>query len=219
MAAYIVLLGPPGVGKGTQAELLSRDIGLPHVSSGDLFRENIRSRTPLGRRAQEYMDKGELVPDDLTIAMVEHRLGQDDCKAGAILDGFPRTPEQAEALSAMLGKFSGDVDLVPFITASPEVLTKRIAGRWTCRAHGHVYHQEYNPPKAAGVCDVDGSELYQRPDDTAETVGRRIQVYLEQTAPLIEYYRARHKLVEINGDQYIEHVTAALLDAIRKVVA
>ena len=214
--SYIVLLGPPGVGKGTQAELLARQISLPHVSSGDLFRENMKGHTELGKRAQQFMDSGALVPDDLTIAMVEDRLAKSDCSAGAILDGFPRTPEQAEALRGILAKVSADVDLVPFITAPPEVLVRRIAGRWTCRAHGHVYHEEFNPPKVQGKCDLDGSDLFQRPDDTAETVAKRIQVYLEQTMPLVEYYRARHKLVEINGALPIDQVTHSLLAAIRK---
>ncbi len=216
MAFFIVLLGPPGVGKGTQAELLSHEISLPHVSSGDLFRENMRRQTELGKRAQAYIDRGDLVPDDLTVAMLAHRLSEPDCAAGAILDGFPRTPDQATALETMLAGFSAQVNLVPYITAAPEILIKRITGRLTCRAHGHVFHQEYSPPKVPGKCDVDGSDLYQRADDTAETVGKRIQVYLDQTTPLVEYYRARNKLVEINGDQYIEHVTAALLAAIRK---
>ncbi len=216
MAFFIVLLGPPGVGKGTQAELLSHEISLPHVSSGDLFRENMRRQTELGKRAQAYMDSGDLVPDDLTVAMLADRLAEPDCAAGAILDGFPRTPDQATALERMLKGFSAQVNLVPYITAAPEILIKRITGRLTCRAHGHVFHQEYSPPKVPGKCDIDGSELYQRADDTAETVGKRIQVYLDQTTPLVEYYRARNKLVEINGDQYIEHVTAALLAAIRK---
>jgi adenylate kinase len=213
---YIVLLGPPGVGKGTQAELLAHEISLPHVSSGDLFRENMKGHTELGKRAQQYMDTGALVPDDLTIAMVEDRLAKSDCSAGAILDGFPRTPEQADALRGILAKVSADVDLVPFITAPPEVLIRRIAGRWTCRAHGHVYHEEFSPPKVEGKCDIDGSVLFQRPDDTAETVAKRIQVYLEQTMPLVEYYRARHKLVEINGALPIDQVTHSLLAVIRK---
>jgi len=211
-----VLLGPPGVGKGTQAELLAHEISLPHVSSGDLFRENMKGHTELGKRAQQFMDRGALVPDDLTIAMVEDRLAKSDCSAGAILDGFPRTPEQAEALRGILAKASADVDLVPFITAPPEVLVRRIAGRWTCRAHGHVYHEQFSPPKVQGKCDLDGSDLFQRPDDTAETVAKRIQVYLEQTMPLVEYYRARHKLVEINGALPTDQVTHSLLAAIRK---
>jgi adenylate kinase len=216
MATYIVLLGPPGVGKGTQAKVLAERTGLVHISSGDLFRDNIKNKTELGRLAQSYMNKGELVPDDVTIAMVRERISRSDCGAGAILDGFPRTPAQAEALKLMLADFGGDVDYVPFITADKAVLVERLSGRWTCRASGHVFHALFNPPKQDGVCDLDGSELYQRDDDKVETVTRRIQVYTEQTAPLIAYYREAGKLIEIDGAQPIEQVTAALMKAISK---
>jgi adenylate kinase len=214
MATYIVLLGPPGVGKGTQAKILAEKTGLAHVSSGDLFRDNIKNQTELGQLAQSYMNKGELVPDDVTIAMIRDRLSRPDCQAGAILDGFPRTPAQAEALEKMLAEFGGEVNYVPFINADDEVLIQRLSGRWTCRANGHVFHETFNPPQQAGVCDLDGSELYQRDDDKVETVTRRIQVYSEQTAPLIQYYREAGKLVEINGAQPIEQVTAALMEAV-----
>lgn len=216
MATYIVMLGPPGVGKGTQAKILAEKTGLVHVSSGDLFRENIKNQTELGQLAQSYMNRGELVPDDVTIAMVRERLARQDCQAGAILDGFPRTPAQAEALKQMLAEFGGDVDYVPFISAEDEVLVTRLSGRWTCRANGHVFHTLFNPPQQPGVCDLDGSELYQRDDDKAETVTRRIQVYMQQTAPLIEYYREVGKLVEIDGAQPIEEVTAALVKALKE---
>ena len=216
MAAYIVLLGPPGVGKGTQAKTLAEKTGLAHISSGDLFRENIKNQTELGKLAQSYMNKGELVPDDVTIAMIRERISRPDCQAGAILDGFPRAPMQTEALKGMLIEFGGDVDYVPFINADDEVLITRLSGRWTCRANGHVFHATFNPPKQAGVCDLDGSELYQRDDDKVETVTRRIQVYSEQTAPLIAYYREAGKLIEIDGAQPIEQVTAALMKAISK---
>lgn len=214
MPTYIVLLGPPGVGKGTQAEILTNRTGLPHVSSGDLFRDNMRKNTPLGQQAKSYMDKGELVPDGVTIAMVRDRVSQEDCAYGAILDGFPRTPPQADALQAILAEFRGGVDIVPFITAAPEILVERASGRWTCRAQGHIYHEKFNPPQVPGKCDIDGSELYQREDDKPETVARRIKVYLEQTAPLVEYYRRKGKLVEIDGTKPIEEVTAELLSAI-----
>jgi adenylate kinase len=216
MPTYIVLLGPPGVGKGTQAEILAEKAGLPHISSGDLFRENIKLNTELGRQAKAYIDEGDLVPDDVTIAMVKERLSRPDCKNGAILDGFPRTPVQAAALQKMLRDFHGGVDVVPFIVAEPQTLIERVSGRWTCRSQGHVYHQKFNPSKVARVCDVDGSELYQREDDKAETVARRINVYLEQTAPLVDYYRAEGKLVEIDGTRSIEDVTTLLLAAIKK---
>jgi adenylate kinase len=216
MATYIVLLGPPSVGKGTQAKILAQKSGLIHISSGELFRENIKNSSDLGKQAKSYMDKGELVPDDLTIAMVKDRISRPDCKEGAILDGFPRTPVQADALQKMLAGFKGDVNVVPFITAAPEVLIERASGRWTCRAQGHIYHQKFNPPKVAGKCDIDGSDLYQREDDKVETVAHRIHIYFDQTAPLVNYYRVQNKLVEIDGTQPIECVTTSLLSAIKK---
>jgi len=216
MATYIVMLGPPGVGKGTQAKILAERTGLAHISSGDLFRENIKNQTELGQLAQSYMNKGELVPDDVTIAMIRERLSRPDCQAGAILDGFPRTPAQADALKQMLAEFDGDVDHVPFVNADEDVLVTRLSGRWTCRANGHIFHAKFNPPKEPGICDIDGSELYQRDDDKIETVKRRIQVYMDQTSPLINYYRECCKLVEINGAQPIEKVTTALVKALEE---
>jgi adenylate kinase len=162
------------------------------------------------------MNKGELVPDDVTIGMIRDRLSRPDCKAGALLDGFPRTTVQAQALEKLLGEFGGKVDFVPYITASESVLVERLSGRWTCKTEGHVYHQKFNPPKVPGICDQDGSELYQRDDDKAETVLRRIQVYFTQTAPLIEYYRQRGLLTEIDGAQPIEAVSAELLASLGK---
>jgi len=213
VAVYVVLLGPPGAGKGTQAEILSEKLGLAHVSSGDLFRENIKNQTELGKLAQTFMDRGDLVPDDLTIAMVRDRLGKPDCAKGALLDGYPRTPAQAEALSKMLKDLGGKVDVVPYIRVDEEELVRRLSGRWTCRAEGHIYHEVFNPPKKSGICDVDGSELYQREDDKRETVQRRIHVYFEQTAPLIDYYRQEGNLVEVNGAQSIKVVTRDLIAA------
>lgn len=216
MATFLVLLGPPGVGKGTQAQILSKELQLAHVSSGDLFRENFKNNTELGKLAKSYMDKGELVPDDVTIGMIRERLKREDCRAGAILDGFPRTPAQAEALCPMLAEFNGEVNAVPYITADENILAERLAARWTCRASGHIYNEKTNPPKTPGVCDVDGSELYQREDDKAETVKTRIRVYAEQTMPLVEYYRKQGKLVEIDGAQEVEQVTKDLLAALKK---
>lgn len=215
MTKYLVLLGPPGVGKGTQAKIISERTGLAHISSGDLFRENLKNQTELGKLAQTYMGKGELVPDDVTIGMIRERLNRPDCEVGAILDGFPRTPAQAEALEAMLEEFRGQVDAVPFITADENVLVERLGDRWTCRASGHIYNQKSNPPRESGKCDVDGSELYQRDDDKAETVKRRIDVYLEQTSPLIDYYREHGKLIEIDGMQTIEQVAQTLISALK----
>lgn len=213
---YIVLLGPPGAGKGTQAALISQETGLVHVSSGDIFRENLKNETPLGKQAQAYMDRGELVPDDLTIAMVKDRLGQPDCQKGALLDGFPRTPPQAEALAASLAEWGVGVDLVPYISVPEEELIERLSGRWTSQS-GRVYHAKYNPPKVPGRCDVDGSPLYQREDDKPETVKNRIKVYLQQTTPLIDYYRKQGLLVEVDGTKSIEEVGQDLLAAIGKV--
>ncbi len=216
MPRYIVLLGPPGAGKGTQAEVISERLGLAHISSGDIFRENIKAQTRLGVLAQGYINRGELVPDDVTIAMIKERLSRPDCVNGALLDGFPRTPKQADALSTMLVEFKSAVDCVPYISVPAGVLIERLSGRWTCRAEGHVYHTIFNPPQKAGICDVDGSDLYQRDDDKPETVNRRIRVYMEQTSPLIDYYRQRGLLVEINGEQPIEAVTEDMLKAILK---
>ena len=211
---FIVLLGPPGVGKGTQAALLEKALGIPHVASGDLFRDAIKRKTELGRLAKGYIDRGELVPDEVTIAMVRQRLAEPDCQRGAILDGFPRTIEQAEALEAALAEEGKAINVVLYIKASEETLLARLAGRWTCRRCGAVYHSLFDPPKEAGKCDRCGGELYQRPDDTPETQRRRIQVYLAQTAPLIDYYRRKGLLVEIDGEGSIEEVQAELMRAI-----
>jgi len=216
MTTFIVILGPPGVGKGTQAEILSERTGLAHISSGDLFRENLKNQTELGKLAQTYMSRGELVPDDVTIGMIRERLGRPDCMAGAILDGFPRTPTQADALDIMLAEFNGRVDVVPFIVGNDAVLVDRLGSRWTCRANGHIFNQKFSPPKETGKCDYDGSELYQRDDDKPETVKRRIQVYLEQTSQLIAYYREKGKLIEIDGMQTIEQVTQTMVVALKK---
>lgn len=214
-AKFIVLLGAPGAGKGTQAAYLEEELGIPHVSSGDLFRENLREETELGKLARTYMDRGELVPDEVTIAMVAERLARPDCAAGVILDGFPRTIAQAQALDGILAEKGHRIGVVPYIKVADEVLLARLAGRWTCRQCGAIYHQLFSPPKVAGRCDECGGELYQRADDTPETQRRRIEVYFQQTTPLIEHYRERGLLVEIDGEQPIERVRADLLAAIR----
>jgi adenylate kinase len=215
MATYIVLLGPPGAGKGTQAQVISNEMNLAHISSGDLFRENLKNQTELGKLAQGYMNRGELVPDDVTIAMVKDRLSRPDCQAGALLDGFPRTPAQAEALGVMLAGLGGEVSSVPYIYVPAEILIERLGGRWTCPTCGYVYHEKYNPPQTAGKCDKDGADLIQRDDDKAATVERRIKVYTEQTSPLIEYYRQKGLLAEVDGTQSIDQVSQDILKAIR----
>lgn len=217
MPRYIVLLGPPGAGKGTQAQRIAQALKIPAISSGDIFRENIKNQTNLGIKANQFITKGDLVPDDLTVAMIKERLSKPDCRSGALLDGFPRTPVQAEALSKMLTDFHGKVDSVLYIDVPEKELIERLTGRWTCRASGHVFHEKFNPPKQAGRCDFDGSELYQRDDDKADTVARRIKVYLEQTSPLIEYYRNQGVLVNVDGSQDIDKVTSNLLAALQRI--
>ncbi len=211
---YIVMLGPPGAGKGTQAKRLAKELGLVHVSTGDLFRENLKNETELGKLAQHYMDQGELVPDDVTIRMVEERLSRSDCKAGALLDGFPRTTDQAEALDNLLNEFGGSVDLVPYIKVPDEILVERLSGRWMSHS-GRVYHEKYNPPMVKWIDDIDGSQLYQREDDKPKTVRHRIDVYNEQTAPLIAYYRKKEILIEIDGTQSIENVFSDIMAAVK----
>jgi adenylate kinase len=214
-ALYVVLLGGPGAGKGTQAERLSQALGVPQISTGDLFRENLRNETELGLLAKETMERGELVPDEVTVGMVRERLSRPDCATGAILDGFPRTVAQAEALEELLTGMGSELTVVPYIKVPEDVLLARLAGRWTCRACGAMYHQLFSPPQEAGVCDRCGGELYQRPDDTPETQKHRIKVYFEQTAPLIDYYREKGLLVEVDGRPGIDEIQAALLGVIR----
>jgi adenylate kinase len=211
---FVVLLGAPGAGKGTQAKYLAKALNVPHVSSGDIFRDNLAAETELGKQAGDYLARGELVPDDVTIAMIRDRLAKPDCAHGAILDGFPRTPNQAEALDRILAEKGSRLAAVLYIKVAEEVLIQRLSGRWMCREAGHVYHQMFNPPKTPGICDVDGSPLYQREDDSAETVAHRIKVYFGQTAPLIEHYRERGKIIEIDGGLPIEDVSRQVLAAI-----
>ena len=220
MAVYLLLLGGPGAGKGTQADVLCADFQLPHVASGDLFRDNLKRATPLGQLAKQYMDRGELVPDDVTIKMIRERLQQPDAKNGALLDGFPRTVPQAQALDALLAEFGGKVTTVLYIKVGETALLDRLSGRWICRgAQQHAYHLLFNPPKVAGKCDVDGTELYQRADDTAEVQARRIKVFMEQTAPLISFYQQRGELREVDGEQSIQAVTEALRAGVKAATA
>lgn len=209
---FYVFLGPPGAGKGTQAKVVAARLGIPQISSGDIFRENMKNQTELGIEANKYIKVGELVPDDLTINMIRERISRADCDKGAILDGFPRTPAQAKAFDELLMETGCKINKVPYIKVPDKVLIARLSGRLTCRAEGHVFHKVNNPPREAGVCDYDGSELYQREDDKPETVARRIRVYENQTRPLIEYYSRRGVLVEVDGDRSIDLVTSDLIE-------
>jgi adenylate kinase len=200
----------PGAGKGTQAKLLEQATGLPQISTGDIFRYNLKNQTELGKLAKGYMDLGSLVPDDVTIRMVEERLKQPDCAKGAIMDGFPRNLVQAAAFDAMVAPYGG-IAVAPFINVEDDEMIKRITGRRSCRSCGAVYHLVYNPPKVDGVCDKDGGELYQRDDDKEETVRNRLFVYYKETAPLLGYFFAKGLLQKVDGAQSIEQIQAALL--------
>jgi len=197
---YIILLGAPGAGKGTQAVMLAEKLELVQVASGDLFRQALRDETELGLKAKAYMDKGQLVPDEITIQMVLERLAAPDCQDGAILDGFPRNLSQAEALDKELEKQSKMIGKVVYIAVSEGELMKRLGGRWICRNCQAPYHSTDSPPKVAGKCDRCGGELYQRDDDNEETIKKRLKVYFAETAPLIDYYNRSGKLLEINGE-------------------
>jgi adenylate kinase len=210
-AAFIVMLGPPGAGKGTQAKLLAKELGVPHVSSGDLFRDHLGRKTELGLLAKEYMDRGDLVPDDVTVGMVVERIGRPDCRGGVVLDGFPRTLSQAAALDDALAERGQGVTVVPLIQVADEEVVKRLTARRICRNCGAVYNLIFNPPSVEGVCDACGGELYQRDDDNPETVRNRLYTYYKETSPLIGYYFAGGLLAEVDGEQAIEAVQADLL--------
>lgn len=213
---YLILLGAPGAGKGTQAKVLSEKLGIAHVSSGDLFRENIKNGTPLGLEAKGYIERGELVPDQTVINMIVAHLKTPACQKGALLDGFPRTIPQAEALNeALKNGFQKGIDRVIYIKVETNELLNRLSGRWICPVCQTTYHEVFNPPKMAGYCDLEGAELYQREDDKRSTAERRLQVYFNQTMPLIDYYTARGLLTEINGQQVVEKVTEDIMDALK----
>lgn len=201
-----ILLGPPGAGKGTQAETIVNEFSIPHISTGDIFRSNIKEGTTLGKKAKEYMDQGLLVPDELTIELVKDRLLQDDCKNGFLLDGFPRTIAQADALEDALKSMNQSLDCVINIVVSADLLIERAVGRRVCKDCGQTYHVKFNPSSKEGICDKCGGELLQRKDDTEETVSKRISVYQEQTEPLIEYYTNKGIIVNIDGEKPIDEV-------------
>ena len=197
----IVLMGPPGAGKGTQAEFIKKEYPIPHISTGDMFRDAVSRETELGKEAKKYMDAGKLVPDTVTIGIVEQRLAEDDCKTGFLLDGFPRTTVQAEALDRVLSNTSRKIDVAINITVPNEILIKRLSGRVSCKECKVVYNLQSNPSNTEGICDKCGGELIQRSDDQGETVAERLKVYQEQTNPLVAYYSRQNVLQEIDGNR------------------
>ncbi|WP_085993665.1 adenylate kinase [Oceanobacillus senegalensis] len=202
----LILMGLPGAGKGTQADKINSKYNIPHISTGDMFRLAIKEGTELGKKAKEYMDQGELVPDEVTIGIVKERLSKDDCNNGFLLDGFPRTIAQAEALQELLSELGQSIDHVIHVDVPEEKLVERLTGRRICPTCGSAYHVIFNPPKEVGVCDKDGAQLIQRDDDKAETVKTRLSVNVEQTQPLLDFYDAKGYLVKVNGDQEIDEV-------------
>ncbi|MGW3494115.1 adenylate kinase [Streptomyces sp. NPDC001020] len=213
----IVLVGPPGAGKGTQAAFLAKNLSIPHISTGDLFRANISQQTDLGKLAKSYMDAGNLVPDEVTIAMAKDRMEQPDAQGGFLLDGFPRNVQQAVALDEMLKSESMKLDGVLDLEVPEEEVVKRIAGRRVCRNDSaHVFHVSYKPAKQEGVCDACGGELYQRDDDSEETVRKRLEVYHTQTEPIIDYYKAQGLVVTISALGKVDEVTARAMQALQK---
>ncbi len=207
----LIFLGPPGAGKGTQAKRLSQELGLLHISTGDMLREAVKKCTPLGRKAKEYMDRGELVPDELMVAMIEEVMPEG---SGVILDGFPRTTVQAQALEDMLGRYQREVSCVVLFDLEDEVIVERLSGRRICPKCGAVYHVKYSPPKVDNLCDVCSTELIQREDDREEVIRRRLEVYRRQTAPLVEFYEKKNKLRRIEADKDIEEVYSKLKSAV-----
>jgi adenylate kinase len=215
---YVILLGAPGAGKGTQAVMLAEKLNLEQVASGDLFRQALQQETELGIKAKSYMEKGQLVPDEITIQMVLERLSAPDCENGAILDGFPRNTQQAEALDKALARQSKAIDSVVYVKVSEGELLKRLSGRWICRNCQAPYHAVDSPPKVEGKCDRCGGELYQRPDDNVETVKKRLGVYFAETAPLIDYYQKDGKLLEVNGVGSVNEVNQRIIAALKEVL-
>ena len=206
----LVLLGPPGSGKGTQGERLNADLHLPYYATGDILRGAVRDQTALGKSAKEYMERGDLVPDELIVGIIAERIDSEEAREGFILDGFPRTTPQAEALDAKLGELGREVSSVLLISVSDDEVIRRLGGRRTCEAEGHVYHVEFNPPKVEGVCDIDGSPLVVRDDDKPDVIRKRLATYHEKTEPLVAYYESKGVLERVDGAREPAEVTADL---------
>jgi len=211
----ILFMGPPGAGKGTQAERIVEEFNIPHISTGDAFRLAIKQGTPIGLKAKEYIDQGLLVPDEITNGIVKERLAQDDCAQGFLLDGFPRTIQQAQALDVMLQELGRNIDHVVNLSVDRDRLLARLTGRRICKTCGATYHVLFNPPKTEGICDKDAGELYQRSDDSEEKVGTRLDEYTSKTAPLLTFYSEKGLLREVNGEQDINVVTAEIISTLR----
>jgi len=214
---YLVLLGAPGAGKGTQADFLTQKLKLAHIASGDLFRQALGKGTPLGLQAKAYMDKGQLVPNEITIKMVLERITAPDCQAGIILDGFPRNVEQAGALDKALSGQGKAIDKAVYIKVSEAELLNRLTGRWICRVCQTPYHEVNSPPKVAGKCDKCGGELYQRADDNTTTIKKRLEVFFAETAPLISYYNRAGKLLEVQGEGSVESISQRILNGLQSL--
>jgi len=212
---YITMLGAPGAGKGTQADILSQKMNLPHIASGDLFRQALEEKTKVGLLAKSYMDKGELVPDEITIKMILERINQPDCASGCLLDGFPRTLDQAKVLDKALTEQGKSIDKAIHIEVPNEELVKRLSGRWLCRTCQTPYHTISSPPKTPGKCDKCGGELYQRSDDKEETVKERLSVFFAQTVPILDYYKKQNKLIRVNGDVGIQEVAREIISVLQ----
>ncbi|MBC7087054.1 MAG: adenylate kinase [Tissierellales bacterium] len=212
----LILLGPPGAGKGTQASAIVKRYNIPHISTGDIFRMNIKENTPLGKEVKHYLDAGLLVPDELVVDIVKDRIKKSDCKNGFLLDGYPRTIKQAEVLDEELAKMGTKLDAAINIFLDTQLLIERAVGRRLCKNCGATYHIKFHPPKQQGICDKCGGELYQRDDDKEETIKKRIEVYINQTKPLIEYYKNREILVNIDGSQSIENTFDQIINALEK---
>ena len=213
---YVILLGAPGAGKGTQVTNVAQKLDLVQISTGDLFRKAVAEGTPLGKKAQTFMKEGKLVPDEITISMVMDKMATADTRSGVVFDGFPRSLKQAEALDKAMKEKRKRIDEVVYINVSEGELLKRLSGRWVCRSCQTPYHEVSSPPKVKGKCDKCGGELYQRPDDTVETVKKRLVVYFAETAPLIEYYRKGGKLVEVDGEGEIDGISRRIITALQK---